>query len=456
MKASSGRRWPLSRFLARRLRRFILPTRRMVWLAAAGAALPAAAAAAGASPWPPFILWWGLLAAAGTCDLLLLPRRGDWSVKRQLPESAEIRKEFEAVLDIRCRSKQAVRVRLADDLPLVFRSEPAFPEARIQGGGRIHARLAASERGRYRLGSIDLRWSGGLGLWERQTQLSEESEIRIDPDLSGVRDVLNSAQDSLLIDGQRIYKRQRGGTEFDSIREYAFGDDIREVNWRATARAGKLLTNLYRPEKGKTVAILLDCGRQMGVELDNQVKLDRTLEAALAVAAAALKQDDQVALIAYSSRVKLYLPPGRGLAHLQAMTRAVSDLRSDYEESGAGVGLGYLLHRLRRRSFAVLFSDMDHYRHDPELLPYAARTKRSHHLLLLSIRNPVLHELEKARPEDVQGAYVQSIAAKENGERQLLSRKLAGGGIPLVDAPADRLAVTAINAYLESRERGAF
>jgi uncharacterized protein (DUF58 family) len=456
VKASSGRRWQLSRFLAERLRRFILPTRRMAWLAAAGAALPAAAAAAGAAPWPAFVLWWGLLAAASTYDLLRLPRRGDWSVKRLLPESAEIRKEFEAGLEVRCRSKRPVRVRLADDLPLTFRSEPAYPGGPIQGSGRFSVRVKAAERGRYRLAAVDLRWSGGLGLWEKQARIAEDSVIRIDPDLSGVREVLSSAQDSLLIDGQRIYKRQRGGMEFDSIREYAPGDDIREVNWRATARAGRLLTNLYRPEKGKTVTILIDCGRQMGVELGGQVKLDRTLEAALALAAAALKQADQVSLIAYSSRVKLYLPPGRGLAHLQAMTRAVSDLSSDYEESGAGVGLGYLLHRQRRRSFAVLFSDMDHYRHDPELLPYAARSRRSHHLLLLSIRNPVLHELERARPDDVQGAYVQSIAAKETGERQLLARKLAGGGIPLIDAPADRLAVTAVNAYLESRERSAF
>nr|WP_285891306.1 DUF58 domain-containing protein [Paenibacillus pasadenensis] len=299
-----------------------------------------------------------------------------------------------------------------------------------------------------------MRWSGALGLWRKQTQLKVEDDIRIDPDLSGVRSVLASAQDSLLIDGKRIHRRQRGGSEFDAIREYAPGDDIREVNWRATARTGRLLTNLYRPEKGKTLVLLLDCGRQMGVELDGQVKLERSLEAALTLAAAALRQGDQVALIAYSSSVKLYIPPGRGLAHLQTLTRSASEIRSDFSEAGSAVGLGFLLSRIRKRSFAVLFSDMDHYLQDAELLPYAAKVRKQHHLLLMSLQNPVLRQLEESRPDTAAEAYVQSVAASYALERQLIVRRMGSSGIPMLDAAPDQLAISSVNAYLDIRDRG--
>ncbi|SDS32408.1 Uncharacterized conserved protein, DUF58 family, contains vWF domain [Paenibacillaceae bacterium GAS479] len=454
MKASSGKRWHRFRFLARLLRRFPLPTRRLAGWAAVGAVATAGAGALGLH-WVVFVAWCAALLVLSIIDLVRLPRALAWTVRRRLPESSEIRRTFEVGLDAVCRSKVVLLVELADDIPGSFhRPDGRTVGGPLRGSAGFSYRLTAEERGNYRFREVDLRWSGGLGLWSKQTQLTVEDNIRIDPDLSGVRGVLASAQDSLLVDGKRIYRRQRGGTEFDAIREYAAGDDIREVNWRATARTGRLLTNLYRPEKGKTLVLLLDCGRQMGVELDGQVKLDRSLEAALTLAAAALRQGDQVALIAYSSSVKLFIPPGRGLAHLQTLTRSASGISSDYAEAGTSVGLGFLLKRIRKRSFAVLFSDMDHYLHDTELLAYAAKVRKQHHLVLMSLQNPVMRQLEETRPDTLSEAYVQSVAASYALERQLLVRRMGSTGIPMLDTAPDQLAVSAVNTYLDIRDRG--
>ncbi|MGN7457032.1 DUF58 domain-containing protein [Paenibacillus pasadenensis] len=455
MKASSGKRWHRFRSLADRLlRRAPLPTPRLAWWTAGGGAAAALAGAAGREL-EAAALWLAALAALSAADLARLPRASAWSARRELPESAEIGREFAVRLELTCRTALPLRVELADDIPDRFDRPDGRSAAGMLERGRLQAsyRLRALERGRFRFREVDMRWSGGLGLWRKQAQLAVEDGIRIDPDLSGVRGVLASAQDSLLVDGKRIHRRQRGGTEFDAIREYAAGDDIREVNWRATARSGRLLTNLYRPEKGKTLVLLLDCGRQMGVEMDGRVKLDRTLEAALTLAAAALRQGDLVALIAYSSRVKLFIPPGRGLEQLQTLTRAASDIAPDYAEAGAAVGLGFLLQRVRRRSFAVLFSDMDHYLHDAELLPYAAKLRKQHHLVLMSLQNPALRELEERPPETAGDAYVRSMAASYALERQLLVRRLGSGGVPMLDASPDQLATSAVSAYLDIRDK---
>ncbi|UJF36466.1 DUF58 domain-containing protein [Paenibacillus hexagrammi] len=170
----------------------------------------------------------------------------------------------------------------------------------------------ALERGRYEFKSIYLRYWGGLQLWKKQVKLELSDWVDIYPDLSQVRGVLGAVQNTLILDGHRIARKQTSGSEFHYIRDYVQGDDVRHLNWKASARAAKLMTNLFQPEKGKIVTILLDCGRQMGIELDGQIKLDRTLEAALTLAAVALKQGDQVALLAFSSRMKVYVPPGRG------------------------------------------------------------------------------------------------------------------------------------------------
>lgn len=130
------------------------------------------------------------------------------------------------------------------------------------------------------------------------------------------------------------------------------------------------MTNQYRPEQGKVLTILLDCGRMMGVELEGKTKLDLTIESALTLAAVALKQGDQVALLAFSHEIKTYVPPGRGLAHLHTLVEAVYDLQSDFVESNPLQALEYLHRQQKRRSLIVLFSDMENYLLEDQLGAY--------------------------------------------------------------------------------------
>lgn len=458
MTKSFKKRSALFRFLDKTFfHNFILPTRRLIGLVLIGAAGMLLAALFGAVL-PVFWSFNALLLVLSAIDLLLLPKRSSWKIRRILPEQADVRSTFEGSLELGSSDsgleRSAVHVELQDHLPHTFQLENSLLSGVFQGGSAVFSyTTTATERGRYAFENVYLRYFGGLGLWKKQVLLSCQNTIEIYPDLSQVRGVLNAVQDVLILEGHRVFKKQRSGSEFHYIRDYVQGDDIRLINWKASARTTKLMTNLFQPEKGKIVTIVLDCGRQMAIELEGQVKLDRTLEAALTLAAVALKQGDQVALIAYSNKVKVYVPPGRGLPHLQALTRAVYDLRSDFVESSTQIAFAHVLRFLKKRSLVVLFSDMESYLYNQEMLPYVQRLRRSHQVLLLSLQDPMIHEWARVRAEDSRQAYKMSMAHKFTTDRTAYVNEMADRGIPVMDVPADQLTLSAVNFYLDLKAR---
>jgi uncharacterized protein (DUF58 family) len=454
---------------------FIVPTRRFILLLLVGAALTLLGFALQLGS---YVFWTynALLLVFSIIDIMLLPRRREWSVQRQLPSRVDVNESFEVRLELSLAKPYTVRLEISDDLPLTFSGAPEQrkdkPNPDVLGDDYLTSRsltggimsgvsaafsysTKAYERGLYRFAHVFLRYSGGFGLWKKQLRFDQAGEIEVYPDLSGVRGVLGSLQDALILEGNRLYKKQRSGSDFHYIRDFAQGDDLRHINWKASARTAKLMTNLFQPEKGKILTLVLDCGRMMGIELEGQVKLDRTLGAALTLAAVALKQGDQVALLAYSTRVKVYVPPGKGLTHLQDLTRAVYDLKSDFVESSYSTALSHLIGFQKKRSLIVLFSDMESFLQSQELLPYISRLRKSNHLLLLSLQDPLLHEWGRVKAENSRTAFIQSLAHKFATDRNDYVHKMAGMSIPVLDVPADQLTLSAVNAYLDLKARDA-
>lgn len=453
MTRSSRRRWPLFQFLAKHVvENFVLPTKRLLFLSFGGALLVGIGYLLGIGAY----LSWGvnsLLLLFSLLDWITMPKRGEIHLTRSMPEEADIGQAFQVDIELLNTSGQTVQVRIMDDLPLVF--APVEPlVSRIAGKkATLSYQTIGRERGKYRFSSLYLRFSGWFGLWEKQVKIPMAQTVKILPDLSAVRGYLASMQESLVLDGQRIHKRQATGSEFHAIREYVPDDDPRKVNWSATARTGKLMTNLYRPERGKVVTILIDCGRMMGITLDARVKLDLSLAAALTLAAVALRQGDQVAVLAYSSEIKVYIPPGRGIAHLYTIIEAVYDLRSDFVESNHAIALSYLNRSLKKRSLLVLFSDMESYLLEDQLQAYLMRLRKSHVLLLLSLQDPLLFAWSRITLATSKQAYIKSIARQFLLQRNSYKQKMIGQGIQVLDVPADQLALSAVNSYLELKSR---
>ncbi|NPV91976.1 MAG: DUF58 domain-containing protein [Firmicutes bacterium] len=455
MNRLSKRFWDRFQSLGRYLvHGFVAPTRRLVALTLLGAALIAPGVALGAG----FMAFWvynGFLAILSLIDIWLLPGAESIRVGRRMPESVDVLQPFKVTLEVTNDSGQPLFFALRDDLPMEFKGVPPLLG---RAGGRFESadyETAAGERGRYRFSWVHLRYWGRMGLWAKQRRVALEQEIKVLPDLSAVRGYLSSPQQSLILGGRRLRRRVLTGTEFHGIRDYFPDDDARYINWNASARAGRIMTNVYQPERGKNVTILLDCGRMMGVELDGQVKLDRTIEAALIMAAVALRQEDQVSVLAFSDRVKAWVPPGRRTSHLHEILEAVYDLKSDFTESNYRMALEHIGRYQKKRSFLVLFSDMESYLFEDQLIPYLTRLGRVHLPLLLSLKDPQLLRWTGLELANSRQAYVKSIARRFEQDRREYAQRVSRLGINLIDVPADEFALAAVNFYLEVRSREA-
>lgn len=492
MTWSSKKRSPPYRF--RDKLRFV-PTPRLAGWLAAGA--PAAGIAYAVHPEAGAIVCgaWNLtLLALCVVDALSLPSPERVGVVREAPDRVDLGRPFEVTLTVAVDGSRLPRRGSAlDDAPASFVPADApdaavrgGPEAAIRGvaharetsaahapweepvrpapqpiafdaGGKATARYAVRplERGRYALRVAYVRLRGPLGLLERQLHVPCESEVRVLPDLSGVRGLLASVQRSLVLDGKRIFRRPMSGTDFQGIRDYSPDDDPRSINWPATARALQTKVNVLQPERGKIVTLLVDCGRMMGVELEGQTKLDRSLEAALTLAAVALQRGDQVAAMTFAGGIAAYVPPSKGVAHLQTIVEAVYDARSDASESNYAEAFTYLARVQKKRSLLVLFTDMENALFESELAPYLMRLRKTHPILMLCLQDPVLFAWSRIPVERTKDAYIKSTAYRFLEDRRKFGARMASLGIDVLDVPANELATSAVNAYLEKKARDA-
>lgn len=439
----------------------LVPTPRLAALLLAGAPAAGAAYAVHAEAGILTLLAWNTaLLLFSIVDVAMLPGAGELRAARQAQEQVDLGRDFEAAVTVTASGRRLPHSgALLDDLPDTFAAVlPVAPLRLAFAGGpaaSVRYTVRPRERGRYALRTVFVRVRGSLGLWQRQAHLPCEQEVRVLPDLSGVRGLLASMQRSLILDGKRVYRKAMAGTELQGIRDYTPDDDPRSINWPATARAQMTKANVYQPERGKIVTLLLDCGRMMGVELDGQTKLDRTLAAALTLAAVALQRGDQVAALAFSGTLLAYVPPAKGMAHLQTIINATYDLASDAAESNYAQALAHLARVQKKRSLLVLFTDMENALFESELAPYLVRLRRSHPVLMLSLQDPVLWEWSRNPVRRIKDAYVKSAAFKLMEDRRAFAARMAAAGVEALDVPAKELALAAVNTYLEMKSRDA-
>ena len=174
----------------------------------------------------------------------------------------------------------------------------------------------------------------------------------------------------LLYEGLKIRRQQRGAGDFAQIRNYVVGDDPRKINWRQTAKLQEVMTNEYEPEHGKYITILIDCGRMMGAELTKGNRLEKVVRSSANSDSSGLQKGDYVSVLAFSKEVKVFVPPAKGMAHLQTILQAIYNLKVDAAESNYAAVLSYLETMQKKRSLLLLFSDVRTFLHEESALAY--------------------------------------------------------------------------------------
>jgi uncharacterized protein (DUF58 family) len=299
-----------------------------------------------------------------------------------------------------------------------------------------------------------LRIKCPLGLVFREVRLETEQPIRIYPNVLALKEFDLLKQKGRLRELGVRKSRMRGlGTEFESLREYADGDDFRKIDWKASARRGKLVSRVYEQERNQAVLICVDVGRHMLAESEGVRKLDRALDACLMLTHAAGIAGDLVGLLVYSDRVMRYIPPRKGRNQQGIVIEAIHDLIAEPIESDPISAMIYLGSRWKRRSLMVLFSDIDGPDGAERMVAALGPLARRHLALLARVSDPRLERLYDQPLEDRKSFFERTAADLLISERRKVSLILNQAGVHNLEAEPDDLSAALVNFYFVVKER---
>jgi uncharacterized protein (DUF58 family) len=442
--------------------------------------LPAALAAVGVVLLPfrtgAEVVWWlgnALVLLAAAVDVALAPSPRRVGVRRLvdpvlgLDAPAEVRWVLANPVD------RQLRVDLADALPPSFRVPSRRASLRLPARGRASAATTATpaRRGTIRLGAVTLRVRGPLGLVARQADCDVATAVRVHPAFPSREDAELALRLALRqSEGVRTVRLRGQGTDFESLREYTPDDEIRRLDWAATARARKPIVRTYRAERNQQVLLLLDHGRTMAGRTGRDAppaddrdqaaragvapRLEHALDAALALTRVATGMGDRVGLVAFAGGVSAAVPPRAGAAQVTRVVQALADVPVELVEPDYRGAFAEALVRFRRRAMVVVLTDLAAAPVAEALVPAVPLLSRRHLVVVASPADPAVREWARRPPRDAAAAYRMAAALRTEADRRRSARLLSLAGARVVDEPPSLLAGRLVDAYLDLKAAG--
>ncbi len=399
------------------------------------------------------------IAAGVAVDYLRLPTRRAITVERTAPEMLGLGDSAEITYKLRSSWSWPARASLFDRVPPGMSGDSGEGEYDVPplDERQLALSVVGETRGRYALGPVAMRITTPLALLARivVTPPSESESITVVPSLTNVRRFrLLALQNRLSEAGVRALKLRGEGTAFAGLRDYVPGDDPRLLDWKATARHGKLISREQTIERSQTVLSLIDCGRAMTQLAGHYARFEHVLSSALVLSDVAATSGDRVGLLAFDDHIRASVPPQRGERALRGLHRALSGLEATLTEPDYLSAFRVLATSQRRRALVVFFTDVVDVRSAKSFISYAGRAAQRHLLVVVAIQNEVL--MAAARPTTAGAtALYQSAAAEELvREREEALTRMRSAGLVVLDVPPARMAAAVVNKYLEIKARG--
>jgi uncharacterized protein (DUF58 family) len=397
------------------------------------------------------------LAIATIADALLGPRAADIRVTRTPPQHFALGVRTELAYAFENRSPRAIRLAIIETPVGALRFETDElvadlpPESRIA----LSRPVMPVTRGAAELGTLYVWYENALGLIRRRLRIAASEAIRVFPDLAAVERYGKLHLRNRTIEaGLRRMKLRGAGTEFESLREWSDGDAFRTVDWKATARRGKLMVAQHEVERSQNVLLLLDCGRLMTPRIDTRRKLDYAVTAALSLATIAGLASDRVGLVAFARDILAASAPRSARSSIASLSERLYGLEPRFEESNYTRAFAYLRHHLHKRSLIVFLTDVIDPLAQAALLAELGSLATRHLLICCFMNDAAVSAALAQKPESVRDAYRADVARGLLTERRLAATMLERAGAIVIDVPAQKLTTALIDEYLRVKRRG--
>jgi len=418
------------------------------------------------APWPAtaFLVLAGALALSLAVDVALAGTPRALRVHRSEVSAARLGESLVTVLQVRNDGARKVRGVLRDAWPPSTGAEPrSHPLALAPGeSAALATRLRPVRRGDQSCAAVTVRSIGPLGLAGRQRLIEAPGTIRVLPPFLSRKHLPSRLARLREIDGLLPVLVRGRGTEFDSLREYVVGDDVRSIDWRATARRSDVVVRTWRPERDRRVVIVVDTGRtsagRVGVDPTagdpgGWPRLDWSLDAALLLATLASRAGDHVDFLAHdrTTRASVFGAPRGDL--LARLVEAMAPIQPALIESDAAAMVSAVRRRVRRRALVVLLTDLNSSALEEGLVPLLPELSGRHQVLVAAIADPRVAELADGRA-GAAAVYDAAAAERARNDRRAIASRLRLHGVEVVDAPPEELAPALADRYLAMKAGG--
>ena len=361
------------------------------------------------------------------------------------------------VLNVINRYPYKIYTDIIDEIPFQFQNRNFKISKIINPKSEINHsyKLKPNERGEYHFGNINIYTKTRLGLISKRYQIKQECTVKTYPSFIQLKKFdLLAFSNNLSEHGLKKIRRIGHTLEFEQIKEYTQGDDLRTVNWKATAKRNSLMVNQYQDEKSQPIYSVIDKGRTMKMPFNNLSLLDYAINATLVLSNVALKKQDKAGLLSFSKQVENVVVAERRSSQMRLILESLYNIKTNYIESNYSRLYADLKRTIKQRSLIMLYTNFETLDGLKRQLPYLRAISKNHVLVVVFFKNTELNRLTQKKATTIQDVYDKVIAEKFIFEKKQIVTELKKYGIHSILTEPENLSLDTINKYLELKSRG--
>ena len=350
-----------------------------------------------------------------------------------------------------------VNVRIIDEIPEQFQVRDFKIDKKLAATSvtELQYELRPTERGEYHFGKLNIYAKSVFGLIARRFSFQDDEMVATYPSFIQLRKYdLLAISNNLHQYGIKKIRKIGHTMEFEQIKDYVLGDDLRTINWKATAKKNQLMVNQFQDEKSQPIYSVIDKGRVMKMPFDGLSLLDYAINATLVISNVALKKHDKAGMFSFSRKVENIVVAEKRLSQMNLIMESLYNVKTDFYESDYSRLYADIKRNITNRSLILLYTNFETLDGLNRQLPYLKGIAKNHLLVVIFFKNTELNNLIKNKAETIQETYDKVIAEKFAFEKRLIVNELKKYGIYSILTTPEELTLNTINKYLEIKARG--
>ncbi|MDR0193765.1 MAG: DUF58 domain-containing protein [Myroides sp.] len=388
---------------------------------------------------------------------LLFTKKDNINAVRILPEKLSNGDDNVIYISVENKYNITIHCTIIDEIPFQFQKRDfeinrTIPSKELK---TISYNLRPTERGEYIFGKLNVYISSPLKLISRRLIFCDQANLATYPSFIQMKkyDLMAFSKNKYTY-GMKKIRKIGNTTEFEQIKEYVLGDDIRNINWKATAKSSQLMVNQFQDENTETIYNIIDRGRVMQMPFKGLSLLDYAINSTLALSNVILKKNDKVGLMTFNENITNQLPAESKISQLQKVMEQLYRVKTNFVESDFGKLYAHIRHKITHRSLIILYTNFESLSSLNRQLPYLRAIAKNHVLLVVFFENTELTKLTKKKAKNSDDIFDKVIAEKFNFEKRLIVNELTKYGIQSILTAPEDLSINTINKYLQIKAKG--